>query len=138
MGGAIQHRGRVESVAGDRVTVVVEQQTACSGCHARGLCGEKGKERTIEVVTPHAAEYSVGESVIVALLKPSMGFSSVVWGYVLPLVVLLVALFAGRFAGVGDGPAALISIGAVAMYYVAIYLMRHRFEQKIHFTIIKE
>lgn len=138
MAQAIQHRGRVESVEGDKVVVVVAQQTACAGCHARGVCGEKGKERRIEVVTPYAAEYVVGESVIVALMRPSMGFSSVVWGYVLPLVVLLAALFGAKTIGVEDGPAALTSIVAVALYYVAIYLMRNIFDKKIHFTIIKE
>lgn len=138
MAQAIQHRGRVESVEGDKVVVVVAQQTACAGCHARGVCGEKGKERRIEVVTPYAAEYAVGESVIVALMRPSMGFSSVVWGYVLPLVVLLAALFGAKTIGVEDGPAALTSIVAVALYYVAIYLMRNMFDKKIHFTIIKE
>jgi sigma-E factor negative regulatory protein RseC len=138
MAQAIQHRGRVESVEGDKVVVVVAQQTACAGCHARGVCGEKGKERRIEVVTPYAAEYAVGESVIVALMRPSMGFSSVVWGYVLPLVVLLAALFGAKTIGVEDGPAALTSIVAVALYYVAIYLMRNIFDKKIHFTIIKE
>ena len=138
MAQAIQHRGRVESVEGDKVVVVVAQQTACAGCHARGVCGEKGKERRIEVVTPYAAEYAVGESVIVALMRPSMGFSSVVWGYVLPLVVLLAALFGAKILGVEDGPAALTSIVAVALYYVAIYLMRNMFDKKIHFTIIKE
>lgn len=138
MAQAIQHRGRVESVEGDKVVVVVAQQTACAGCHARGVCGEKGKERRIEVVTPYAAEYAVGESVIVALMRPSMGFSSVVWGYVLPLVVLLAALFGAKTVGVEDGPAALTSIVAVALYYVAIYLMRNMFDKKIHFTIIKE
>lgn len=138
MAQAIQHRGRVESVEGDKVVVVVAQQTACAGCHARGVCGEKGKERRIEVVTPYAAEYAVGESVIVALMRPSMGFSSVVWGYVLPLVVLLAALFGVKIFGVEDGPAALASIVAVALYYVAIYLMRNMFDKKIHFTIIKE
>lgn len=138
MAQAIQHRGRVESVEGDKVVVVVAQQTACAGCHARGVCGEKGKERRIEVVTPYAAEYVVGESVIVALMRPSMGFSSVVWGYVLPLVVLLAALFGVKIFGVEDGPAALTSIVAVALYYVAIYFMRNIFDKKIHFTIIKE
>ena len=67
-----------------------------------------------------------------------MGFSSVVWGYVLPLVVLLAALFGAKILGVEDGPAALTSIVAVAFYYVAIYLMHNMFDKKIHFTIIKE
>ncbi len=138
MAHTIQHRGRVEAVVGDKVMVVVEQQTACGGCHARGVCGEKGKQRTIEVTTPYAQQYAVGESVIVALVKPSMGFSSVLWGYVLPLVALLVALFGSKLCGLADGPAALIAIASVVVYYVVLYALRNMFERKIHFTIIKE
>lgn len=138
MSQSIQHRGRVERIEGDKVYVRVEQQTACAGCHARGMCGEKGAERIIEVQTPYASSFESGERVVVALLRPSMGWSSVVWGYVLPLVVLLVTLFGLKAVGKEDGIAAVASIAAVAIYYVAMYVMRHKFEKRIQFTIIKE
>lgn len=128
----------MESVAGDKVTVVVEQQSACAGCHAKGLCGEKGAERRITVTTPYAADYSVGESVIVALLKNKMAFSSILWGYVYPLVVLLAALFGAKALEATDAIAALTSIGATLLYYVALYLARRKFDRNIQFTIIKE
>lgn len=134
----IQHRGKVERIEGDKVFVRVEKQTACSGCHAKGMCGEKGAERIMEVSTPHASSFTVGESVVVALLRPSMGWSSVAWGYVLPLVVLLSVLFGFKALGMEDGVSAVASIGAVVVYYVAMYIMRHKFEQRIQFTIIKE
>ena len=67
-----------------------------------------------------------------------MGFSSIVWGYVLPLVVLIAGLFLSKAFGFGDGPAAVVAIAAVAIYYVALYLFRHTIEKKIEFTIFKE
>lgn len=134
----IQHRGKVERIEGNKVFVRVEQQTACAGCHAKGMCGEKGAERIIEVTTPYASTFEMGEHVVVALLRPSMGWSSVVWGYILPLVVLLATLFGLKAFGMEDGVSAVASIGAVVIYYVAMYVMRHKFEQRIQFTIIKE
>ena len=138
MRSTLQHRGVVQSVAEGMVTVSVKPESACAGCHAKGICGESGSERVIRVKTPSAAEYSVGDRVVVALLKESMAMSSVVWGYVAPLVVLLVALFGSVAIGFADGASALISLGAVAIYYVGLYIARRVFERKIEFTIFKE
>lgn len=139
MAHTIQHRGVVERVEGDRVFVAVEQQSACAGCHAKGMCSAGSAEkRTIEVRTPYALTFEVDERVVVALQQASMGLSSVVWGYVMPLVVLLVVLVGAKIAGVDDGPAAVATLVGVAIYYVGLYLARRRFERVIKFTIIKE
>lgn len=134
----LQHRGVVERVEEGKVFVRVEKESACQSCHAKGLCGESGSVRIIEVRTDHAASYQAGERVVVGLMRGAMAASSVVWGYVAPLVVLLVTLLALHGVGVADGPAALITIGAVILYYVALYIMRHHFDKRIQFTIIKE
>lgn len=136
--GNIQHDAVVERIEGDKVIVRVEKRGACAGCHAKGICGESGSERIIEVRTPHASEFKTGDKVVVALLKPSMGMTSVVWGYILPLIVLVATLFGCKSLGVEDGPSALASIVAVALYYVGIYFTRKIFERKIEFTIFKE
>lgn len=136
--GNIQHDAVVERIEGDKVIVRVEKRGACAGCHAKGICGESGSERIIAISTPYASEFKTGDKVVVALLKPSMGISSVVWGYLLPLIVLVVILFGCKSLGVEDGPSALASIVAVALYYVGIYFTRKIFERKIEFTIFKE
>lgn len=139
MSHTIQHRGIVERIDRDTVFVAVEQQTACAGCHAKSVCGVGSDEkRIIEVVTPYAASYEVGERVIVALLRNSMGLSSIIWGYMMPLVVLLAVLFGAKLLGADDGVAAVATLISVALYYVALYLARSYFARKIQFTIIKE
>ena len=138
MGSSVQHRGIVERIVGDIVYVSVEQQSACAACHAKGICTEQGAKRTIEVRSDHASQYNVGDRVIVALLNNAMGFSSIIWGYMLPLMVLIVGLLLCKAIGLGDGPSAVISIVAVAIYYGAMYIFRNKIEKKIQFTIIKE
>lgn len=138
MSKSIQHRGIVAAIDGQRVRVVVSQQSVCEGCHAKGVCGEQGKERVIDVKTPYATHFSVGERVVVALLRRSMAFSSVVWAYVLPLVVLMATLLVLKACAVADGTAAIAAIGAVVLYYVGLYLFRNKIDKKIEFTIIKE
>ena len=138
MSSTLQHRGVVTRVEARTVVVSVVAQSACAGCHAKGICGESGAERVIVVKTSNASEYSVGESVVVALQRQSMALVSVVWGYVVPLVVLLVVLFGSVALGLSDGIAALSTILAVVIYYVGLYVARRVFERKIEFTIFKE
>ena len=138
MSSSLQHRGTVESVTNDTVVVSVMPESACAGCHAKSICGEHGEKREIVVKTPYAAEYTPGERVIVALEHNRMGLISVVWSYVLPLIILVGVLFGARAFGVEDGIAALSSMAAITLYYVALYLMRKKFDKKIKFTIIKD
>jgi sigma-E factor negative regulatory protein RseC len=138
MSSALQHKGIVIGVETDAVTVSVMAQSACAGCHAKGICGESGAERIIRVRTSRASEYSVGDMVVVALLRESMAMSSVVWGYIVPLVVLLAVLFGSVALGLSDGVSAVTSIVAVVIYYAGLYLTRKIFERKIEFTIFKE
>lgn len=138
MSHTIQHRGKVERISKQSVFVVVEQQSACAGCHAKGLCGNSGSNRIIEVRTPRATEYTPGDRVIVALLKPTMGAMSILLGYILPLIVLLATLFIAKGVELKDGPAAVLTLAMVAAYYIALWLARRRFDRKIQFTIIKE
>lgn len=135
---SVEHRGIVERIDGNVVMVKVERQSACAGCHAKGLCGESGQERIIEVRTPYANEFQPTERVIVALERESMGFMSVVWAYILPLILLLAVLFSAHALGLDDGPAAMASLIATTAYYVVLYVLRRYIDRKIKFTIIKE
>lgn len=134
----LQHKGVVESISGDVVIVSVVPESACAGCHAKGICGERGGKREIVVRTPYAAEYRPGERVVVALEHNRMGLMSVVWSYVLPLIVLLGVLFGVKAFGIDDGIAAISAMGAMSLYFVALYVMRRMFDRKIKFTIIKD
>lgn len=134
----IEHRGVVERVSGDVVYVRTERKTACSECHAKGLCGEQGGERIIEVKTSSATEFSANDRVVVALESPKMALSALLWAYLFPLCVLLAVLFTAHSLGADDGISAIAAIGATACYYVVLYIMRRYFDRKINFTIIKE
>ena len=134
----IEHTGVVERIDGKRITVVVEQQSACAACHAKGLCSEQGSRKLIEAESDNPELFAVGDMVRVALASNRMALQSVVWGYILPFVVLIVALLVAKIFGASDGIAALATLLSVALYYVVLYALRHYFEQNIKFTITKE
>lgn len=92
----------------------------------------------MEVKTAHASQFKAGDRVEVALRRRSMGIASILWGYVMPLLVLLLSLVAAKLAGAGDGPAACVTLAAVVAYYVLLYALRSYMNRKIQFTIIKQ
>ncbi|MBP3433443.1 MAG: SoxR reducing system RseC family protein [Alistipes sp.] len=134
----IEHTGIVERIDGRKITVVVEQQSACAACHAKGLCSEQGSRKVIEADSDTPELFSIGDTVRVALVSNRMALQSVVWGYILPFVVLIVALVVAKILGATDGIAALATLLSVALYYVVLYTLRHYFERNIKFTITKE
>ncbi len=135
----IKHCGEVVRVAEDKVWVRMTVNSACSGCHARAVCGvDESKDKIVEVVTSDAAAYSVGESVEVALESRSVGAKSVFLAYVVPFFVLLIVLVGLTAFGVSEGIAALSAIVGVGLYYVVLWLMNSKIEKTIKFIITKQ
>ena len=131
----VSHNGRVVRMTPQVTTVAIEQHSACSQCHAAGLCGMADVvEKAIEVPTDPYAKYGVGDEVEV-LLKASMGMKAVWLAYFVPLVILLVAILGLISLGVGEVVAGLSGIGAVALYYLLLWLFRERLQNEYVFTI---
>lgn len=135
----IKHCGEVVRVADDKVWVRMTVNSACSGCHARAVCGvDESKDKIVEVATSDAASYSEGESVEVALESRSVGAKSVFLAYVVPFFVLLIVLVGLTAFGASEGVAALSAIAGVGIYYVVLWLMNSRIEKTIKFIITKQ
>ncbi len=131
----VSHKGRVVRMTPQTTTVAIEQHAACSSCHAAGLCGMADvAEKAIEVPTDPYACYGVGDQVEV-LLKASMGMKAVWLAYFVPLLVLLAVILLLVALGVGEVTAGLCGIGAVAVYYLLLYLLRDRLKNEYVFTI---
>lgn len=133
----IEHSGEVERVAEGRVFVRITAQSACSSCRAREACGMgEAQEKIIEVCTPRAGEFVPGQQVTVGVGK-RMGVTAVVLAYVVPFFFLLGALGVSSALGIAEGAAALAALGAVAVWYLLLWLLRRKIENTIHFTITK-
>ena len=135
MAGDVSHKGRVLSITPEVTTVAIEQHSACSECHAAGLCTLSDVvEKAVEVPTRPFAAYNVGDEVEV-VLKASMGFKAVWLAYFIPLIVLLAVILLLAWMGVGEVVAGLSGIGAVAVYYLLLWLFRGKLKNEYTFTI---
>ena len=76
----ITHDGRVIKVEGHKVTVCFIQSSACSGCHAKGICSSQDQAEKIVVADSEGVEYSVGEKVNI-IVSNEMAWSAVVLAF---------------------------------------------------------
>ena len=88
----IVHSGKILEVTPDFTTVQILVSSACSACHAKGLCGmSEEEEKVIMVPTDPLAEHKVGDEVKV-MTKMTMGLKAVWISYVVPLAVLMILI----------------------------------------------
>ena len=88
----VSHRGKVVQVTPESTTVEIISSSACSACHASGICGmSEYTKKAVEVPTRAWENFTPGEEVNV-VLKASMGHKAVWRAYVLPLLVLVAVL----------------------------------------------
>jgi sigma-E factor negative regulatory protein RseC len=132
--GTIEHEGIVKSSDNKSVTVSIISSSACSGCHAEGICSLSGQEEKM-VEIPGLYSVAPGDSVKV-LMKQSSGFTAVLFGYVMPLVLVLTILIILVSASVPELPAGIVSVAVLFPYYLILYLLRNRINKRFTFTLI--
>ena len=132
--GDIVHTGRIVEVRPGTVTVEIVSSSACSECHAAGLCGVSGAVKKLVDVPARFGDWQQGQEVDVAL-KRSMGFKAVWLAYMIPLVILMAVLLALNGAGASELAAGLAALGAVGLYYSGLWLFRGRLRNEYTFYI---
>ncbi len=129
----IRHEGIVESIGAKSCLVRILQASACSSCSARQLCrSSESKEKVIEV-KGHYPTLQVGDNVTL-IGSVRQGLRASVLAYVIPLIIMLVALFVGTRLG-GDGIGALAALLFLAIYYGILFLFRDKLDKQFSFKI---
>lgn len=134
----VSHKGKVLSVSDGVIRVEIISSSACSSCHAAGLCSmSEAVKKIVEVPSAGSVDCAPGDEVVL-VLTASMGMKAVFAAYVVPLVILLAVCVSMSFAGISELYAGLAGLAAVAVYYLALYVMRDRMSEDYVFRIRKE
>lgn len=135
--GEVSHKGTVISVGQGRISVRIVSESACSACHAAGLCGaSESKNKIVDVPVYGGQTYSVGQEVEVCLAR-KIGLKAVLLSYVIPLVILLILVLTLSSIGLGELVCGLASIGGVALYYLILYFRRDSLAEGYVFYVRK-
>ena len=134
----VLHSGKVIAVNPEFTSVeLLNANSYCTDCHAVMLCGMgKVQKKVIQVPTDRWTHYEEGEIVDV-ILKGQMGLKAVWIGYVIPLIILVAVVLVMIACHAGELVAGLGAAGAIALYYLLLYLFRDRLIDEYIFTIKK-
>lgn len=131
--GTIQHAGTVKQVEENSVLVSITSNSACSGCHAEGVCNISGKEeKTISV----RGRYNVqpGDNVTVEMSE-SMGMKAVVLSYVMPVFIIIAGLVVFSFLSISEAASGLAAISLLLPYFIILYIFRKYINRSFTFTL---
>ena len=118
--------------------VVFDTQSACGGCSARAKCGmSEASRREIEIPRIGNENLKVGDNVTISI-SSQIGMLSVVIAYIVPLIIFIALLaILLEVIGMVQWLGTIISLGAVVIYFIGIYIFRNKLDNKIKFTINK-
>jgi sigma-E factor negative regulatory protein RseC len=129
------HKGKVVSVNDGIVSVKIEVMSACSKCHAKGICSAADmSEKIIDCTSEDVLKE--GEDVMVEMAT-RFGFKAVMYAFFIPFLIVM-AFLSGTYLITGsETVAALTSFAALVPYYGAIYFMKSYFSRNFFFTCRK-
>jgi sigma-E factor negative regulatory protein RseC len=129
----IQHDGIVKKVDSNSVIVSITSSSACSGCHAEGICGISGKEEKI-VDIKGKYNVSTGDPVTI-LMQQSTGYKAVVLSYLIPLVILISSLIVLSSFSISELISGLAAISLLVPYFLILYLFRKKINRSFTFML---
>lgn len=136
MSNKIKHSGVIDSINDRCVKVRILQSSACSGCKVASHCNaSETKEKLIEVPAFQSNSFHVGDHVTI-VADASVGFKASIYGYILPLLLMVATLIIVLQTTQSEGTAALSALGILVPYYLGLYLLRNHLKRKLTFEII--
>lgn len=136
MAKSLTHRGVIVGIESTRLKVRIVQMSACSACSVKSTCGvSESKEKLIDVLNPKQIPCQIGDEVTL-VGKEGMGLKAVLWAFVIPFLLIVLALcLALHFFPGKEVEAALFSIAILVPYYLVLYALRKRLDRIFTFEL---
>ena len=131
----ITHTGKIMEINPDFTTVQIVVSSACSECHAKGLCGmSEEQDKIIMVLTDPYTVRSVGDEVMVKT-KMTMGLKAVWISYVIPLIILMILILSLSTVMDNEFLRGGTAVAGVGIYYFIIWLFKDKLSDQFEFYI---
>lgn len=135
MNNKIKHTGIVDAVEDGCVKVRILQSSACSACKVAAHCNaSETKEKLVDVATTASNQYKIGDTVTI-VADSSVGFRASLYGYLLPLLLMVVTLIMVLALSHSEGMAALSALGILIPYYLILYFFRNYLKKRLLFEL---
>ena len=129
--------GIVRAVNGESVEVEITISSACSECHAKSICMPSDhKQETVLAKSLYGEHFETGDKVQL-VLKGSAGRKAVVIAYLLPLIVLIVALFGSYLLFHNELVSVVICLVFLVLYFIILKKQSKKIEGGFEFYVKK-
>ena len=131
----ISHEGVITKITDNVLEIKIVAQSACAACHAKSACTMSDQaEKVLTVPKPEGQDFQLFQKVKV-VMAVGQGNKAAVLAYLVPIILLLAALFICLGLGVSEGLSALIGIGTLIPYYLVLYLFRDKLKKRFEYRI---
>ena len=145
MSNRISHQGVIQSITDGCIKVQIVQTSACAACKVANHCrstlslgssknASESKVKIVDVFCSNSNAYEVGQQVVVWASK-DVANRALLLGFGLPFLLLICVLMVALKLSGNEGVAALVAIGSLVPYYLALWLMRNKIQQHISFNL---
>lgn len=133
----IEHDGIVKEINDDKIVISILAQSACSSCHAKGICSvADAEEKLIEIQGHDTGDIKIGE-IVKVFYRQELGFRALFLGYVLPFLILFSVLIISIIFSGREGFSGLLALGSLIPYYIILYLSKNKINKTFTFSIKK-
>ena len=131
----IEHEGVIVRVEGAKAFILIEQSGACVSCQVKNLCNASEKAEKIVEANRYGREFRIGERVAV-VAEQSLGLKAVFLAYVLPFIIILVALFIFDSFIESELYVGLLGLSTLIPYLIILRLIKNKIDRKFQFSVI--
>lgn len=129
--------GVVRAIQGENIEVEITISSACSECHAKSICiPTDTKRETVMAKSLYGEHFEVGDKVNL-VLKGSAGRKAVVIAYLLPLIVLLVALFGSYLLFHNELVSVILCLVFLILYFLLLKKQSKKIDNSFEFYVKK-
>jgi sigma-E factor negative regulatory protein RseC len=129
----IEHRGIVDEVTDKGIKVKIISLSACASCHAKGACSVSDIQEKEVNVAP-SGNFKPGDQVMV-IGSGSQGLQAAWWAYILPVALIMAALFITFSLTNNESLAGIMSLLILIPFYHIIRRADKAMKKRFQFTI---
>jgi sigma-E factor negative regulatory protein RseC len=130
----VSHPGVVVGIGELDLEIEILSASSCGSCNIKSACGmSEMKEKRIIVPRPRDKEFIVGQPVSI-VMSAKQGNKAALLAYFIPtLIIIVLTVVLSNL--MKEWLAALVGIGALAVYYVILYFFRDKLRDKFTYEI---
>ncbi|GAB1415321.1 hypothetical protein MASR2M117_07270 [Paludibacter sp.] len=132
----IEHSGVIRQINGKHIQVQIIQESACSGCHAKGACTAADMQDKYVDVEADSTDFKVGEPVTL-YGQSSTGMLAVLLAFVIPFLIILLTLFILKNHIGNEAVSGSIALATLIPYFLILSLFNKNLKSKLKFHIKK-